>query len=506
MARHETHEPSLAIALALGQAAAISPALRWDAVWSVALRERIAMSAWIRSGDIIRREAPSAVVARWRQHALSASEHVAGQRAALLEAMVAFGARGIDAVVLKGIPLAIRLYGDAAARVSTDIDLAVPAERRDEAREVLRDLGWSVRYGRAPWDETLERVQNGKRWFLELHSTLVHESLAHLRLDAGRVERATLGPDAPDVPTLALPTLAVYLAAHAAIHDRPSLLWVLDFALLRRSASEVDRAESRAIARTSRLHRHFAWAERCADALEEAAGGSVTALRVLGMEADGSRRDRPFLRALSLAATPVDAARVASAWAWPRYMRDDRSATVAMLMRRTARLATRVRGVGYGTEAAVSGSPHDARQSMPGALELDRSLFLPLVREVVQRGATVWVRVRGASMSPAIPPGSLVRLCPPPAQIRKGDVVLASTPAGLPVLHRVKSVGKSVLCLQGDALPRPDPHITPDAVVAWADRLRIADGERPLPKRGARPWRRIGAEWSRRVSVSSRTS
>jgi hypothetical protein len=69
---------------------------------------------------------------------------------------------GIAVAPLKGFPLAESLYGDFAARASTDVDLLVPSERLDEAARLVESLGWR--------GQTEPRLSNGLPLLhLELH-------------------------------------------------------------------------------------------------------------------------------------------------------------------------------------------------------------------------------------------------------------------------------------------------------------------------------------------------
>jgi len=86
----------------------------------------------------------------------------------------------ISAMPLKGIPLAESLYGDAALRVSDDIDLLVPLDSAIEAFHILVSSGYqleftsqprllelNVRYGK---DCLLIRKEPAYTVGLELHS------------------------------------------------------------------------------------------------------------------------------------------------------------------------------------------------------------------------------------------------------------------------------------------------------------------------------------------------
>jgi signal peptidase len=79
--------------------------------------------------------------------------------------------------------------------------------------------------------------------------------------------------------------------------------------------------------------------------------------------------------------------------------------------------------------------------------------------------ATVYV-VRGASMAPAIPLGSLVSATRvAPAEIVPGDVIVIGTDSGLVVTHRVtralERADGRFFELKGDANATPDPALVP---------------------------------------------
>ena len=58
---------------------------------------------------------------------------------------------GIPTMVIKGVPLALRYYGDLGTRPMNDVDVLVPTERMDDALQLLDGDGWrSHRDGRQP--------------------------------------------------------------------------------------------------------------------------------------------------------------------------------------------------------------------------------------------------------------------------------------------------------------------------------------------------------------------
>ena len=78
--------------------------------------------------------------------------------------------------------------------------------------------------------------------------------------------------------------------------------------------------------------------------------------------------------------------------------------------------------------------------------------------------------IRGGSMEPAIPLGSLVDIVPTPVEhLRSGDVVSIQAPNGVVVTHRVTRVVQLsdgwYVEVKGDANAEPDPVLVPSASV-----------------------------------------
>lgn len=78
------------------------------------------------------------VQAEARQNAMATLRQIEELR----QMLSAFRAAGVDPVILKGIPLAERLYGAAGNRHARDIDLLVSPADLGGAAQVLRDLGY----------------------------------------------------------------------------------------------------------------------------------------------------------------------------------------------------------------------------------------------------------------------------------------------------------------------------------------------------------------------------
>ena len=306
-----------ALRLALGRPE--SPVGDWASVLEVARAERLLGIAWLRSGARIRETAPASVVATWRAIALELDGRARAQLETLAGLSELLRSRGVSAIVLKGPPLSTRLYGEPGARHSVDLDLFVAATARAVARQAIEAVGWIKWLGDAPWDECFYRRQPGSVEYLEVHSNLPGEALSHcgpLPLETHRVATGVGELDAAG--GAALPA---FLAGNMAKHGVLPLSALVDFATLWESSEVRSRETAVEIARDAGLAGCLRWAVDHVRLLNEAADGRSDALRRLGVR-DGARVfGHAYLRLITLADSPVDAARIAAAWVWPRPSR-----------------------------------------------------------------------------------------------------------------------------------------------------------------------------------------
>lgn len=146
----------------------------------------------------------------------------------------AFGRRGITWCVLKGVPLALRTYGDLAARHVGDIDVLVHPLQADLADDVLRTHSW-LPAATAPmprfWHERRYVEPGGMS--LELHRR-VHPNPTLLPLPTAtlldRCEAIDIG--GAQIPVLEPSTELLYLATHGSRHGWYRLQWVCDIAVI----------------------------------------------------------------------------------------------------------------------------------------------------------------------------------------------------------------------------------------------------------------------------------
>jgi hypothetical protein len=470
---------AVALRLAFGRPRPDDARADWALVLDAASRELLAALAWHRSGLFIRRHAALDVATTWRRAAMATQVRGERQLELLREAMATLDGAGVDAVVLKGMPLGVRLYGDPFVRCSADIDLYVPAGQRDRAATALRRLGWRSTDGAAPWHESWSSERAGVEYHLELHSLLVSDHLAHVGAPAPISARVAIA--GTELTGHVGDFLAPYLAVHLATHQMPPMLWFVDFASLWRSMSEAARARAASAARGARVERYLTWAVQQASLVEQVANGDWNALGALGVDGKRRRDTHSIWRHLALAASTFDRVRLAGAFLVPRRVRGNLLAlgryTVARLRTRLVSLAGASRT--YGGTAAGGIEPRP--------LQLEREEMVSLTREIVGAGGGLHVRAPGGSMRPTIPRGALVRIGPvPSAGIRVGDVVLALTADGEPVLHRAVAIRHDDIITRGDASIATDPPVPYDRVIGVATYVREDGKERALGRRPVR--------------------
>jgi len=474
---------AVALRLAFGHPRPEDGRADWSLVFDAASRELLAPLAWSRSGLFIRRHADAGITATWRRAAIAAHLRGGHQLELARDATTALNAVGVDAVVLKGLPLGHRLYGDPFVRCMSDIDLYVPAPQRAHAAATLRGLGWRSVDGAAPWHESWSAISGGSEYHLELHSWLVSDHLAHLRTPSALSARAAIA--GVELPVHAGDFVAPYLAAHLATHQLAPLLWLVDFATLWATMSEAARGRARDAAERAGLGRYVAWAAERGMLVERAASGDWQALGALGIAARGRRDTHSIWRHVALAASSLDRARLLGAFVVPRRVRGNVRAlarhTVARLRRRLPSLAGASRAY-----AAPSGATPPARAGAPDArpLTLDRDEMVSLTRDVVGAGGALHIRAPGGSMLPTIPRGALVCVGPVPSGgVRSGDVVLALAADGEPVLHRAIVARPESILMQGDASINVDPPVPMERVIGVATHVRTNGEYRALGRR-----------------------
>ena len=318
--------------LSLGDDLVDADSLDWGRVFVLATNQRCAPLAWLRNGALIRAHAPPAVVAQWRLSAFAASEHARDRASHLAALLHSFAGLGIEAVVLKGLPLSVKLYGEPWARPLSDTDLYVSLEQRATAHQLLVANGWTHLYGDLTREGTYRRDEVAGPHFLEVHSSLVDENLlTHVSLDA---------PQAEEVPVAGRSMLAhdgallpIFLAIHLAKHPHVPLLWWIDFLTVRRAFGEQRWSEVRTLAGRHKLDRFLEWAIAASDDLPRiASSDDADALAALTRLRRRHARSQ-VARLVTLTVPLRDRFRICAAWVFPYAQRR----TPLTLARRTLR-------------------------------------------------------------------------------------------------------------------------------------------------------------------------
>ncbi|MEP6690651.1 MAG: nucleotidyltransferase family protein [Gemmatimonadaceae bacterium] len=325
-----------ALRLARGEPVGALDEAEWSRVFDVSARERCAGLAWLRSAETIRAAAPATIARAWRTSVLLSEHRVQAHLEAARRALAALGAAGIESTVLKGPPLAQRLYGDVAARPVDDIDLFVAECARADAHRVLTRDGWRCESGVPPWHERWERGTTEEMLVLEVHSHLTCDNLAHLHLPPP--ERVCIDIGGHAYIAAGGDVVPVYLAGHLAQHELTPLLWFLDYGALWQSMTVAERDRATALARRVRMGRCLDWALDRVAALDRAAAGDESALALFGYR-NGARSDVHALRRLLRLAERVDdAAHLIGVWAWPRAARAAGRSPLALFRARARKM------------------------------------------------------------------------------------------------------------------------------------------------------------------------
>jgi hypothetical protein len=166
----------------------------------------------------------------------------------------ALSARGIDFLVLKGLPLAEELYGDPLLRPMRDLDVLIRRDQLELTQAVLAERGYRPFVGElfpganADFESEVTLVRDdaasGFSYYCEPHWHLVDSPYYQHRLALdwfwGTARPARVR--SVDVRVLGREGLLLYLCAHLALHHRDArLIWLCDVdRLLRREGASLD--------------------------------------------------------------------------------------------------------------------------------------------------------------------------------------------------------------------------------------------------------------------------
>lgn len=453
-------------------------AVDWPAVFALGERERLLGVAWKASADVIKRSAPTEVVARWQRTAVLLGINVRQQLQLLAETVQRLIDREVEVVVLKGAPLAQRIYGDFTVRPTLDIDLYIPADQRARAGLTLREIGWRHTAGAAPEEESFER-RDGKRTFrLEVHSSALDDPLLeHVRLP---VESRPCLVEGHVLPAHDGRFLPGYLAAHLAKHNEQPLLWAVDFSVLWAGLETAARNLAIDAAAACGLGHHLRWAVELSEEIktglrpEHAAERSLIGLtNRLSPVSDSGR----VLRLVSLSDSPRDLVSVVAGRIWPAAWRQGWRHAPAYFGRRATRWLYR---------HLVFERPSPTPSDFPVIRLADGDADGRLAQAL--QSSSVWLVPSDGSMEPAVPRFSFVRASLLEAAAQVGDVVLIRAPHGL-ALRRIASLGADGPLVEADAQPKDRVRVRQADIAAVCDVIDVngrqtAIGSRPHGNRG----------------------
>lgn len=156
----------------------------------------------------------------------------------LREVVDAFDARGIQAAVLKGPPLAVELYGDIALKQQSDVDLLIRPGDAAEAGRVLESLGYRPQFAlKGAGEQALLHFRSeraylrGETSLVDLHWELESRCFA-FEHDMDRIWARTVevSVEGRRVRTLSPADLLLHLCVHGARHGWDRLILVCDIA------------------------------------------------------------------------------------------------------------------------------------------------------------------------------------------------------------------------------------------------------------------------------------
>lgn len=449
----------------------------WRALCELAEQERLLGVIWRRSAAVIRSSAPRETSVDWRRRAVLLGVNVERQLELLATAVAALSAAGIHAVVLKGAPLAQRLYGDFTVRPTIDIDLYVAAAERRASKRVLGELGWRHTAGVAPEEENYQRTIGGRLFRLEVHSTALDDALLH-RV-AFPVEQAAVSVGGHTLPAHTGRYVPAYLAAHLAKHNEKPILWALDFYVLWSSLTQTERDDALGAARDVGLGRHLEWAialardiDACRGSLDVARPALQRVTSALATRGDARR----VLRLMAFASSPLAALSVIAGRLWPVAWRQSWRDVPEYFVRRAIRWS--YRHLVFERPSAA------ADRTSPGAvIALNADDASDRLRSALQT-SRVWIAPADGGMEPAVPVFGMARVVAADGRaVRAGDVVVACGGDGQCTLQRVVSLGEDGVRIKPDAYFKGESVVTHEQVLGSCDLVDVGGRAVPIAER-----------------------
>lgn len=242
------HELWLMLASAGGDTAKIQNLLLrpvdWDLFLQLALHHRVYPLVYKTLSQLNNPAVPDNVLDYLRQKYLENIMQALTMTGETVRMIKCFESHGIHAVVLKGAPLAWRLYGDIAIRPSRDIDILVPPEELERAKLILGNEGYQGAEPEYPGQDLTPRQihmlskafphgfhvsyrHSMKNVYLEVHWKLANKVTLPLPTERNTKIIEVAGSR---LPVLSDEMWLLYLMSHGAGHAWFRLRWLVDIA------------------------------------------------------------------------------------------------------------------------------------------------------------------------------------------------------------------------------------------------------------------------------------
>jgi len=192
---------------------------------------------------------PPAIMDRLRRHVFGVGRRNLELAGELIRISRLLEREGICALPYKGPTLALKAYGDLAARQFEDLDLLVPPADLDHAIETVQGAGYTLHPQVSPAQYRSYRRSDCEVWLANADETInielhwaVRERLYAFSLDLDEVAARSrpMRLAGAQVPGVALEDLLLILAAHGIKHAWHRLKWIRDVAGLLTLHPELD--------------------------------------------------------------------------------------------------------------------------------------------------------------------------------------------------------------------------------------------------------------------------
>lgn len=292
---------------AAADAAALAQVADWKAVAALAQRHQasgLLLQGLRTQGDLLAASGIEGILRKRRDRAVRRSLR---QLRGLRQALDCLAAQNIPCLVLKGLPLSQRLYGNALLRDAVDMDLLVSPEHFQAAERELLQGGWRKisKFRETPMRNrwyahcTADSRLSGPSGTLELHHRFFdnpHYFNLEFKQLSARAASVTIGN--ASFPTMHEDDDLLYLMCHGAKHLWTNLKWLCDVALIFADMSPPRLERVAARCREAKLEPILASTlEICRDALHVQVGASSAA---------ASQAHRPQLFNGKRTAFPID--------------------------------------------------------------------------------------------------------------------------------------------------------------------------------------------------------